>query len=283
VANIYILILGKMLLSIDLIWNEGHGGNVSWTLLVCSLLTTTMISIVPTHYAMTMMGIVLLDAAECIVSHQGGVALLYNLLDGILIFIFGIGMNLIYSGHKYAEFIRKEELKLESNRDMLTKLYNRRYIESHFDMYAKSENLCAMMVLDLDNFKMANDVYGHKKGDEVLCAVSDILRRSFRDEDCVARLGGDEFAIFLPKISKKETVVERTRAVLEKFPIVVDEDETLEVSVSIGIAYKNPGEQADYTRLCQKADEAMYQAKRLGKGKAVISSEWSRKEAVIVA
>jgi diguanylate cyclase (GGDEF)-like protein len=139
------------------------------------------------------------------------------------------------------------------------------------------------MVLDLDNFKMANDKYGHKKGDEVLCAVSDILRSSFRDGDCIARLGGDEFIVFLSGINKKDVVVDRVQSLLRRFPIVIEGKERVEVSVSIGIAYKNQGEEIDYTKLCNKADEAMYMAKRLGKGKAVVSAERNMREIIIVA
>jgi diguanylate cyclase (GGDEF)-like protein len=282
-ANIYILLIGKMMLSIDLIWNNGHGGNVSWTILICSIIMTAMISIVPSHYAITIIGVVVLDLLECITATHEIIAILYNLLDGVLIAIFCIGMNIIHSRHQYAEFNRKEELKYESNRDLLTQLYNRRYIERYYMAHVKKDNLCAMLILDLDNFKMANDVYGHKKGDEVLCTVSDILRKSFRDDDCVARLGGDEFAVFLSKISTKDALVERVRKVLEKFPIVIDGDKIVEVSVSIGIAYKNPGEDMEYTRLCTKADEAMYRAKRLGKGKAVVGAERNMREVIIVA
>jgi diguanylate cyclase (GGDEF)-like protein len=282
-ANLYILIFGKMLLSIDLMWNEMLGGNISWTLLVCALITTTMISIVPSHYAITVLGVVALDTIECIVSNEGLIAILYNLLDGVLVAIFCIGMNIIYSRHQYAEFNRKEELKFESNKDLLTQLYNRRYIERFYEVHAKTESLCAIIVLDLDNFKMANDIYGHKKGDEVLCAVGEILRKSFRNDDCVARLGGDEFAVFLPEITQREAVVERVHEVLKKFPIVITGGKQVDVSVSIGIAYKNPGEDIEYTKLCDKADEAMYRAKRLGKGKAVVGAERNTKELVIVA
>jgi diguanylate cyclase (GGDEF)-like protein len=289
VTNVYIFILGVTLLSIDLIWNDGYGGNVSWTLLVCSLISTSIICIVPSHYIITLLCVVALDTIECISSEQDIVASLYNLLDGVLIVIFGVGMNIIYSKYKYAEFGRRAALQLENSRDVLTNLYNRRYIESYYELYAKPENMCAILVLDLDNFKMANDVYGHKKGDEVLCTVSDILSKSFRNEDCVVRLGGDEFAVFLPKISQKEIVVGRVRDVLRKFPIVIDEEqdakesEHVEVSVSIGIAFKNRGEEIDYAKLCDKADEAMYRAKRLGKGKAVVGAERNRKELVIAA
>jgi putative two-component system response regulator len=139
------------------------------------------------------------------------------------------------------------------------------------------------MVLDLDNFKMANDIYGHKKGDEVLCKVSDILRENFRDGDCVARLGGDEFIVFLPEIGQKDSVVERVQKLLDNFPIVIEGERRVEVSVSIGIAYRNPGENIEYEVLCSKADEAMYRAKKLGKGKAVISEEKNARELVIVA
>jgi diguanylate cyclase (GGDEF)-like protein len=283
-TNAYIVLLGLMLLSIHLIWNkEVRGGGVSWTLLVCSLLMTSIISIVPKHYAIALLCVVALNTVECIASRQGVAVVLDNLLEEILIFVFGVGMNVIYSRFKYIEFGRKEELQLENSRDMLTNLYNRRYIESYYDIYAKPENLCAIIMLDLDNFKMANDIYGHKRGDEVLCAVSDILRKSFRTEDCVARLGGDEFAVFLPKIYQKEAVEERVREVLDRFPIVVDDNSSVIVSVSIGVAYKHPGEDIEYTRLCDKADEAMYKAKKLGKGIAVISAGRNVKEAVIVA
>jgi diguanylate cyclase (GGDEF)-like protein len=283
-ANLYILVLGKMLLSIDLIWNGVLGGNVSWTLLVCSLITTAMISVVPSHYAITILGVVALDTIECIISNNGAlIPVLYNLMDGVIVAIFCIGMNIIYSRHQYAEFNRKEELKFESNRDLLTQLYNRRYIERCYEVQSDTKRLCAMIVLDLDNFKMANDIYGHKKGDEVLCAVGEILQNNFRNSDCVARLGGDEFAVFLPEITQKEAVVERVHEVLKKFPIVITGGKRVDVSVSIGVAYKNPGEDMTYEKLCDKADEAMYRAKRLGKGKAVVSAERNTKELVIVA
>jgi diguanylate cyclase (GGDEF)-like protein len=284
-VNLYILILGKTLLSIDLIWNEGHGGNISWTLLACSLITTAIISVVPRHYALAIVGVVLLDTIECVTAGWGLVDILYNLLDGVLVAIFCIGINLIFSRHQYAEFGRKEELQFESNRDLLTQLYNRRYIERCFDEKVKPQNMSAIIMLDLDNFKMANDIYGHQKGDEVLCTVSEILRSSFRSDDCVARLGGDEFAVLLPNINCKDAVVGRVHDVLEKFPVVLTGENTAEVkvSVSIGIAFKNNGEEANYTKLCDRADEAMYMAKRMGKGKAVVSAERSTKELVIVA
>jgi diguanylate cyclase (GGDEF)-like protein len=152
-------------------------------------------------------------------------------------------------------------------------------MEKYFRMHAKTECTCAIMMLDLENFKEANDIYGHETGDEVLCIVSDILRNNFRNKDCVARLGEEEFAVFLSEIPKN-AVTERIRTMLGRFPIVIGGEERVDVSVSIGIAYKNPGELADYSKLCNRADEAMYMAKNLGKGKAVVCAERNMQEVV---
>jgi diguanylate cyclase (GGDEF)-like protein len=279
VANIYILLLGKMLLSIDLMWNEMSGGNVSHALLICSLVSTATLSIMPSHYALIITGVVMLDAIECIAAAQEAVMVLNNLVDGIWMAVFCIVMNIVYSKYQYSEFARKDELKLESSKDQLTQLYNRRYMEKYFRMHAKTECTCAIMMLDLENFKEANDIYGHETGDEVLCIVSDILRNNFRNKDCVARLGEEEFAVFLSEIPKN-AVTERIRTMLGRFPIVIGGEERVDVSVSIGIAYKNPGELADYSKLCNRADEAMYMAKNLGKGKAVVCAERNMQEVV---
>jgi hypothetical protein len=117
VADIYILLLGKMLLSIDLMWNEMNGGNVSWTLLMCSLIVTATLSMVPGHYALTMLGLLTFDTIECIAEVREISAVLQNLADGILLAVFCIGLNIIYSEYKYTEFAGRDELKLESSRN----------------------------------------------------------------------------------------------------------------------------------------------------------------------
>lgn len=282
-TNVYILLLISFIMSFDMIWNDFHGGNVSWTILVCSIITTSMISIVPHQYAIVVLLMVVIDTVEAIILCPNAIEVLYNLLDSVIVAIFCIGINIIFSWHQYKEFIRKDELKLENSRDGLTKLYNRRYIERYYSLHAEHDKLCAMIMLDLDNFKEANDIFGHDKGDWVLCQTGDILRRCFRDSDCIARLGGDEFAIFLYGITDREWLMERTKKVLSEFPIVLDDNARVEVKVSIGIAFKNSGENIEYSKLCKKADEAMYMAKRMGKGKAVISPEWNKREIVIVA
>jgi diguanylate cyclase (GGDEF)-like protein len=278
VENVYLFLLGKALLSINLIWNNGLSGNISTTLLLAALVMTAMASIVPSHYVIVISLAVLSDMVECIIMESDIVFIMTNFLNDIIIVVFCIGMNIIFSKRQYSEFERKEVLQGECSRDSLTGLYNRRYLERYFVLHAESNKTCAMILLDLDNFKMANDVFGHKKGDEVLCTVSDILRKNFRESDCVARLGGDEFAVFLPNISKQDIVQEKVEKVLEDFPILLEGEKEVEVSVSIGIAFKDQKEMT-YKNLCDKADAAMYEAKNLGKARAVIAAD-NRQEGI---
>jgi diguanylate cyclase (GGDEF)-like protein len=206
-------------------------------------------------------------------------------MDDIIIVTVCVSVNIIFAKRRFQDFERKEMLLGESSRDPLTQLYNRRYLERYFIRETQQEEVCALVMLDLDNFKAANDVHGHKAGDEVLRKTSNILRRSFRESDCVARLGGDEFAVYLPKLPDEQLVVHRVQSVLRQFPIVLEEEglERTEVSVSIGITCKKAGEDITYEQLCDKTDVAMYSAKRAGKAQAFLISERTGRTLVITA
>jgi diguanylate cyclase (GGDEF)-like protein len=244
-----------------------------------------MLCIVPTQYAWIMILIVVLDMMEFLISNGSFVSALYNLIDDVIIAVVCIAVNILFSKRRFQDFERKEMLLGESSRDPLTQLYNRRHLERYFMRETQNQELCALVMLDLDNFKAANDVHGHKAGDEVLRKTSNILRRSFRESDCVARLGGDEFAVYLPKLPDEQLVVHRVQSVLRQFPIILEEEglERTEVSVSIGISCKRAGEDVTYEQLCDKTDVAMYSAKRSGKAQAFMISERSGQMLVITA
>jgi diguanylate cyclase (GGDEF)-like protein len=108
--------------------------------------------------------------------------------------------------------------------------------------------------------------------------VAEILRTHFRESDCIARLGGDEFAVFLPDVAQTEVVMERVEQVLDSFPIVIEEEKRVEVSVSIGVVIKEAGTAPSYAQLCDRADGAMYRAKKAGKAQAVIATAGMTKE-----
>jgi diguanylate cyclase (GGDEF)-like protein len=267
-GNIYILLLGKCLMSLNLMGD----GAVTWTLLLCSLISTSVMIIIPYHYIPIISLVLVSDMIEQMIVNSGVINHLYHLMDDLVIGVFCIGINLIYSRMKYKELEHKESLYSEVRRDPLTKLYNRKYLETYFNKHVDESETSAILMLDLDNFKMANDVFGHQKGDEVLCRVAEILKDNFRESDCVARLGGDEFVVFLPYVSHREVVLNRVEDVLRSFPIVIQGETTVEVSVSIGVVFKEIGKMSSYAQLCECADEAMYKAKKSGKARAIIAA-----------
>lgn len=171
--------------------------------------------------------------------------------------------------------ILQEELTAQSRRleslvfgDELTGLPNRRFLLTQLAALVSGARrhdrpLSAVMV-DIDHFKVVNDTYGHAAGDAVLAAVATTLAERLRQEDWVGRLGGEEFLALLPDEDAEgaAVVAEGLRAAIEHIG-VRDGDETLRVTVSVGWATLNEGEDTD--GLLRRADEALYAAKAAGR------------------
>ena len=157
--------------------------------------------------------------------------------------------------------------------DTLTGLANRALFADRTTqalLAARRDNApVAVMLIDLDRFKEINDTLGHHVGDDVLRTMSERFRDVLREGDTVARLGGDEFAILLPKPKAPEDslrVATKLREVA-RAPISLSDDVHVSVDASIGIAWY-PTHGDDVETLMQRADVAMYQAKRGGSGAA---------------
>ncbi len=171
----------------------------------------------------------------------------------------------------------KEEAEKLAITDPLTGLYNRRYLEeklSHELIRAKAySRYLSIIMADIDYFKKINDTYGHKVGDEVLKGLALILKANIRGEDVVARYGGEEFVIVLPNVSKYDAyrIAERIRIEIEETSfkeIGVPE----KITVSFGISsFPDDGEEA--IDLLKKADQALYQAKSLGRNRVEVFME----------
>lgn len=157
------------------------------------------------------------------------------------------------------------QLRHRAAHDALTGLLDRGGLATSLDEILVDGEALAVVVLDLDGFKAINDGLGHAAGDTVLCAVAGRLRHSVQGSDLVARVGGDEFALVLRGLfdpTDVEAVTERLRAIVGQ-PIEVV-DRVVTVGASIGWTVTDAAEPFEVA--LQRADEAMYEAKRTGKG-----------------
>lgn len=173
-----------------------------------------------------------------------------------------------------AYYSMSEELKMLSMTDPLTGLFNRRYFKERlFEEVerVKRHNECfTAFMIDIDNFKSFNDRYGHLAGDEILKGVSKAIRDAVRSMDVVSRYGGEEFAVILPHTDKKDSVViaERIRKGVEGFKPMSGLF-TEWPTISLGVA-EFPGDANNIDDLINKADRAMYLAKRMGKNRVIM-------------
>jgi diguanylate cyclase len=166
---------------------------------------------------------------------------------------------------------RLEKAETEAISDPLTGLMNRRGLEQIVLAKAGSRAggmlaSCALLLIDVDDFKKINDTHGHEVGDQVLRGVARVLKARIKGEDTAARLGGDEFAVFLPDTTLEGAVAvgEGIRRSLLQAHLRRGKSEDLgTVRVSIGAAYTGEGGNLD--ALMRDADAALYQAKREGR------------------
>ncbi len=160
-----------------------------------------------------------------------------------------------------------EELREKSNRDPLTKLYNKTTIETivnkSINKYNKNQH--ALFIIDIDNFKLVNDTFGHIFGDAVLKNIANSITNICREQDSLARIGGDEFVLFLENIKSLEEIEVIAKNLCNIFRKVYNiENREYRISGSIGISlYSKDG--TSYNELLEKADIAVYNAKNEGK------------------
>lgn len=163
----------------------------------------------------------------------------------------------------------QRQLEYLANYDDLTRLPNRRLFSdrlSHaLDRARRHETQLAVMLIDLDNFKVINDTLGHDRGDRLLQAVADRLMECVRQEDTLARLGGDEFTVLLETLTGAREVARTAERIIKALsaPFRLDDHE-ITITASLGISVY-PSDGQDLQSLMKNADTAMYRAKAQGK------------------
>lgn len=170
--------------------------------------------------------------------------------------------------------------------DGLTGLYNRRYlveqIEREFARAKRGHVPISVIMIDLDGLKTINDNFGHRMGDVCLCKVAEAIKRDTRASDVAARWGGDEFVILTPDTESADacSIGERIRAEVEQRRLKLNGTENT-ISVSVGVA-SYPANASEITELLQKVDEAVYDAKRLGKNRVSQASTLASSDTGVV-
>jgi diguanylate cyclase (GGDEF)-like protein len=170
----------------------------------------------------------------------------------------------------------RARLEREAQTDSLTGLYNHRYfherLRRELTRAASEHENVALVMLDIDDFKKVNDVFGHAVGDDVLAQLADHLRATVRTSDVVCRIGGEEFAVILPGSHEAQAIGLATRLVTRLDAVA--RDLAGKISVSIGIA-QGPQHAANPRELVACAEAAMMTAKARGKSQVVFFDDSS--------
>ena len=163
-----------------------------------------------------------------------------------------------------------EDILEQSRADPLTGAFNRGYFDAHAPRLAArcrpARQSLTVLMIDIDNLKQVNDTHGHPVGDRVLKQVVNRVTSALRPSDLVARMGGDEFAVVMPEtdLDAALQVAERLRGRIAETPV-----EGVAVTVSIGVAASRPDVEEEIEVTLQRADAAVYEAKRAGGNRVV--------------
>ena len=165
-----------------------------------------------------------------------------------------------------------KKLKYNSNYDSLTGIFNRGKVIENINLlkqnldFNKEKYYIAM--IDIDNFKKVNDIYGHIAGDKVLKEVSNVIRKSISNEDILGRYGGEEFiAIIKDEINNYKDIIERIRRNIEELNINVN-NKLIKVTSSIGVKNFNFNKMTLEENI-SLVDKSLYEAKNSGKNRVV--------------
>jgi diguanylate cyclase (GGDEF)-like protein len=170
----------------------------------------------------------------------------------------------------------QNELKLLASTDPMTQLYNRRHFtqlsNQTIDLAQRNNQNISLIMLDIDKFKNINDTYGHQIGDEVIMALSSILKQNSRKGDIVCRYGGEEFVIMLPNsnLDSAYRVAEDIREKVEKFHLEIRKNSQLHFTISLGVSELSIEQENSLDIALKNADDALYKAKESGRNKVCL-------------
>jgi diguanylate cyclase (GGDEF)-like protein len=170
----------------------------------------------------------------------------------------------------------RDTLQIQSIRDPLTGLFNRRYLEESLEREVarakRRDSSLGLIMLDLDHFKAFNDTHGHRAGDEALAALGELLDSSVREEDVPCRYGGEEFALILPDAALEDVArrADEIREALATVNLRHAGKELGRVTLSAGVAVY-PEHGTTHEDIVLAADRALYAAKDAGRNRVTVA------------
>ena len=166
-------------------------------------------------------------------------------------------------------------LEVKASTDTLTRLLNKSTAQREIGELVK-KSAGALLMIDLDNFKLVNDIHGHNMGDRILIAFADLIRKIVRAEDVAGRMGGDEFIAFLQNVTDEKILRTKTEflnaEILTAAKNLMGSDMQIPLGVSVGAVFVSADDKI-FSELSKKADAALYDVKRHGKHGLAIFSE----------
>lgn len=199
-------------------------------------------------------------------------ALFWKILGivGVILLLIANQYRIIKEHNKKLMALNRE-LETLSITDTLTKLYNRRYLDTRMheaiDLFRRYETPFSLVLMDVDNFKNINDTHGHAKGDTVLQKIAEILSDHSRSNDIVGRWGGEEFLIICPL-----STIESARHLAEKMCQAIEKEKfALDISVTASFGVTAFAENDTGDSIIAKVDKALYRAKAEGKNRVAVS------------
>lgn len=160
-----------------------------------------------------------------------------------------------------------DQLEKRARKDALSGLLNRATVELYVNQRLSSitsDELCALFIVDLDNFKQVNDILGHPAGDQAIRQSAQILSGLFRNGDIIGRLGGDEFVVFLSGRFTEQLIHKKAQAICQHLYLALGDEHRIIVTASVGV-HISTGSGQRFAGLYQSADLALYKVKKNGK------------------
>ena len=166
----------------------------------------------------------------------------------------------------------QDKLLKEATLDSLTQVYNRKEASNLIELDLKKSKSRALLLMDIDNFKTINETCGNLIGDDILIALTSILKSNTRENDIIARVGGDEFIVYLKNISKEEDVFNKANKISNDFKKYFSKEcanSNLSISIGAVLSYQ---ENESFVNLYRLADMALYDVKYSLKGNVKVTT-----------